>query len=513
MTKKGKESKEAATSNEYSIRIVDAEIAKNKKLYVTLPVTLPRLPPPSQEPQLWFDFGKQWHPIGIFGADGKLIISKNSLQMEISNTPIDKGDFKPTRHAVTATATKGIYWFSMVSAHVGGYMSYKFTSSGADSLVHRAEIIEDKVSESARLRAESIDATVPKIQSTPGSGRGRQTAESAADTTKETESHDTNTEKGKRSRSASIVKPEEVKAKRSAASSSDSSSSSSSMMERPSSELSGNGPRLSHKHRVERSTGNYFPDDTTAIKDGKLTPPSLVRVRGPILEIALSPSLTIALLDDRARVDSGIIGPINTENSKGSNKSQSQSMIAVTVTELLNKIQLRAKHNIAECDVLLLRIRQLFECLFESSILYSSERSSMKLQLDAIKSQKSNFADSFGGIYLLRLLVLIVTGADSIYPHSAEHSSESLGSPSSNKNSGNTSIKEIVGNDVIVDTGDRDQSHVRTSALASPTAASHSSKSRRSALISKHHKIEFYKFQEVIDCALRELDESAHMIF
>ena len=190
----------------------------------------------------------------------------------------------------------------------------------------------------------------------------------------------------------------------------------------------------------------------------------------------------------------------------------------LTVSELLNKIQLRAKHSIAECDVLILRFRQLFECLFETSILYSTERAAMKKDIAAIKAQKSSFADNYGGIYLLRLLILIVTGTDSLHPKPID----------TNNSSGRGG--EVHGSDPLLivneNASSSDKNCIANNSLHDelvlvpgtvpdllPHNISKSSKLRRSAIIDKHQKNEFYKFQELVDLALKELDESAHMIF
>ena len=106
MTKR-KEITEPQIDSEISIKVIDAEVAKNKKLYKGLPDTLRRLTPPEHAMELWFDFSKLWHPIGLFDAVGKLIISKQSLTMEISNQPSSKDEIKPKAFSATALSAKG----------------------------------------------------------------------------------------------------------------------------------------------------------------------------------------------------------------------------------------------------------------------------------------------------------------------------------------------------------------------------------------------------------------------
>lgn len=521
MAKRSRDGNDVVLPNGLSIKIIDAEISKNKKLYYKLPDTLQRLPPPAQSSDLWFNFGKQWHPVGLFDVDGKLVISKNSLTMEISNIPPQKENIKQTPYSVSAMATKGVYWFAVISVFVGGIITYKFTSSDADSLFHRTEIIGSEISDSSRSKAEASNAALPKkTSSTPSSTKEKQ-KKASSEIAKETDTKSCNLDKSKKSRSAIASKQEDSKAKRIltsmdlASACGVSGSNRLNGIGRQGSPVPGGGLKLSYKSRIERSAQLITPKVNEDM-DHKFSAQSLVRVRGPILEIALPPSLTVALLDDRARIDSGITGVYNLPYSSvstetdSSSSSSSQTMAPSTVADLLNKIQLRAKHSIAECDVLILRLRQLFECLFESSILYSIERKEMKQEIEAIKAQKSSFADSYGGIYLLRLIVLIVAGADSIYPTSKESAGSGLTDVAEESSSSSTE-RSKTGN-LLYDPIDND--HVlSTSSHSSPHNISQNSKSRRSAIINKHQKNEFYKFQELIDCVLKELDESAHIIF
>ena len=87
-------------------------------MYNKLPDNLKRLPPPAQSTDLWFDFGKQWHPVGLFDVDDKLVISKNLLTMEISIISQEKETAKQAPYSVSAVATKGVYWFAVISVFV-----------------------------------------------------------------------------------------------------------------------------------------------------------------------------------------------------------------------------------------------------------------------------------------------------------------------------------------------------------------------------------------------------------
>lgn len=201
-----------------------------------------------------------------------------------------------------------------------------------------------------------------------------------------------------------------------------------------------------------------------------------VRVKGPMLELPPLPtSLVVALLDDKARVDTA------TTATKASssllvtvNEACDSSMLSVS--DVLTRTLQRAKiKGIPDCEGTVLRLRQLFECLFEASILYTAERkdAEVKQQLAHFRSQRVTYAESCGAVYLLRLLVLVTTGADTLqYGDGSDHSG----------------------------------------GVSSRTQAA-SSKERRNAVKENKHKNEFYRLQEVIDVCVKELDDVAHTAF
>ena len=224
---------------------------------------------------------------------------------------------------------------------------------------------------------------------------------------------------------------------------------------------------LTHKNRIERP----YPGVSS------------VSIRGMVLEIKALPSaLLTALLDDQTRVA--------TTKSSATPLLIRVSPIhsALSTSEVLTRTLTRAKtKGIPECDGPVLRLRQLFEYLFEGSLLYAEEKAdaNVQQQLNQIKSQRLTFAETCGAIYLLRLLVLVTAGADSLY----DETSSSIG-------------VEHISSTSLSDAAAAGTSHV-----------ARSSKERRQAVISNKHKIDFYRFQEVIDVCVRELDDTAHIAF
>ena len=225
---------------------------------------------------------------------------------------------------------------------------------------------------------------------------------------------------------------------------------------------------LTHKNRIERP----YPGASS------------VSIRGTVLEIKALPSaLLTALLDDQTRVATKSSAPLLVRISPVHS--------ALSTSEVLTRVLIRAKtKGISECDGPILRLRQLFEYLFEGSILYAEEKADAKVkqQLIQIKSQRLTFAESCGAIYLLRLLVLVTAGADSLFDETSSSGVEHISSSSSSSSSD-------------------------AATAAAGTHVARSSKERRQAVISNKHKADFYRFQEVIDVCLRELDDAAHIAF
>jgi hypothetical protein len=475
MSKRNRDSNDSLVKSNSSIKISDSTISQNKKLYLKLPYNLVQESPPLQSPDVWFSFSKFWHPLILVDSNGKNISSKMIVQMEVSHIPNEKDNFKAPPHTSTAQSTKGVFWFGAITAHCNGSILIKFTSPGIDPLIHRININEG----------------LPFVQvksATKAAGNSKRESKlGTKDAIEEPKS------KQARINSKAVGKEADVinyKGGIGGASSS---------------VLGGTSgvPKLSFKSRIERT---IKPHNSNASKHSSS---NITRVKGPMLEIILPVSLAVALLDDRAHIDSEIMGSKKEDTSMG---SKSQAMVPISVSELLTKVQQRAKHNIGECEILILRLRQLFECLFESSILYSSERSAMKQHLASLKAQNITYADSFGGIYLLRLLVLVVTGADSIYPLSTDLDTageETSGLKDQPVNEEESSSDALMNSSSSIDMNNDIDKPVSSSS----SNTSQSSQQRRIAVQIKHRNNEFYKFQEVLNCALKELEESAHTIF
>ena len=190
-----------------------------------------------------------------------------------------------------------------------------------------------------------------------------------------------------------------------------------------------------------------------------------ITIGGSILSLSLSSSLVAASLDDQTRVK---CDALRYEESKTLRDPSDESEIYFnrpTVNELFLKVSNRMSH-VQEAEGIVETLRYLFEFSFEESILYSEEKELLKEKLDNINNEMGKFADHFGPYYFLRFLIFYATCADS-YQEEDDDEKE----------------------------------------------ANSSSSQRRSAVSDRVNKSTFAKSQEVIDLALRDLDECAGAYF
>jgi len=196
-----------------------------------------------------------------------------------------------------------------------------------------------------------------------------------------------------------------------------------------------------------------------------------VRLKGPAMQTApFPPALVVALLDDKARVAGAALtgAGVPLLVVAGGHASTGERSVHMSSDDVLARAAKAAK-GIDDADMLVHRLRQLFECLFESAVLYAAERASNAVQkrLSAAKSDGVPYAKVVGAIYLLRLLVVVVQGTD-VAPAGGSSSSSS---------------------------------------------SSSSSLERRQAVSNSRSKSDFHGLEKVVDVCLHVLNDVAHVAF
>ena len=186
---------------------------------------------------------------------------------------------------------------------------------------------------------------------------------------------------------------------------------------------------------------------------------------GSILSISLSSSLVAAVLDDQTRVKTDALRYKEYKVLKDFRDESEVYFNRPSVNELFLKVSNRMSH-VEEAEGIVETLRYLFEFSFEGSIVYSEEKELLKEKIASIKHESGKFGDHFGPYYFLRFLIFYATCADSYQD------------------------------------GDDDEKE-----------ANSSSSQRRSAVSDRVNKSTFAKSQEVIDLAIRDLDECAGAYF
>lgn len=131
---------------------------------------------------------------------------------------------------------------------------------------------------------------------------------------------------------------------------------------------------------------------------------------GPVVKIVLSWTLVVALMDDKARIET-FFSLRNLEyDMRPLDQSRSNAQ-RPTVNELFHKLQHKMSST-SDCSNIVQHLRNSFEFFFEKNVLYIEEREMYKTKIDSIRSAHCKYGDNFGPIYFLRFLVFFVTAAD-----------------------------------------------------------------------------------------------------
>lgn len=222
-------------------------------------------------------------------------------------------------------------------------------------------------------------------------------------------------------------------------------------------------PLLTANRRIDRMVGTAAVAASASPTTDASSSSSLsgaATISGPVLQTELSTWLANAIRDDKTQVETyrameqwGIdIRPLDQARS---------NMQRPTSNELFLRLQ-KAAVQIPESEKSVQLLRNCFECMFENNILYTEEKALFKDKLTSIRNSRSKYADSFGPYYFLRFLVFFVTAADS-----------------------STFIDDVGSTSVV----------------------------RRNAASNRQGKSAFVKFQELIDLAIKDLNENAHHYF
>lgn len=219
-------------------------------------------------------------------------------------------------------------------------------------------------------------------------------------------------------------------------------------------------PSLLPEHRLER--------ELLRIGGDLVLPADRHIVTGDVLEAKLPQSLIVALLDDRARVESNTSLAQLGWNVKGLEKLRQHAQKPSSL-ELFRELAKRCA-GVVGINELLGEMILHFEMVFEGRVLYPSERVELKelIELATRDPHHPLYTHYFGAYFFLRHLTVFVTVLTSQSP---------------------------------------------LEKLTSPAASSDSAKARIARIGDSEERDRFSRLQEIIDTAVDLLHENAHLFF
>ena len=417
---------------------------------------------PAKSGDHWFEYNTNWMTVAVFDDKGKELAAGASDSVSISMKFVAESGTEVLPVETTTKASKGVFWFRSIDPFLFGHLTLTFSSGLCRG--HPVEPLVVQVSASkdiyGKAYAES-ELVVRDEMGSPQPGAGAAAAPSLAAAVAVGGGGGGGGGGGRKRADSHGSGPAAAAAAAAGAGGGRVkrarkvpvfTSTSDDILHVPTLQ-----PLLSARHRIERfvkETPELAAPSSAGTKRGGW------RIDGPVLKVELSPSLTAAVLDDKTQVEAYVSleragYDIQTLEQARSNAHRP------TVNELFLKLQNKMAQ-IPEIGKLIAHLRMCFECMFENNILFVEEKELFKHKIDTIRNSHSKFGDSFGCIHFLRFIIFFVMAADS---------------------------------------------------ASFDDAAASSSAQRRNTISSRNGKTTFLRLQEVIDAALRDLDEGAHYYY
>jgi hypothetical protein len=383
-------------SKPFSIKVIENQL-KNSAKYISkdLPNVISKSPAPAKAAvDTWFSFCKAiFCPLGLY-IDGEYYRAKReTIELEVAHllgNP-DGTNVVQSSYRVTCMPNKtGIFWFSHINAHCDGVIRLTFRCRDATPFIHdinilnniNLEVAEPSIANVAKFATALPAPSVPSVALLGGVPEDTAPLPSS-------------------SKTPPSALPSESMAPAAV-------------------EYSGRvSPSVFTTGSDDASASVYLRRIWGAGVGGAAVAKHAVVVGGAVMQCPLSAALLLLLLDDREGVRAAALSPQLADKQLAAATNPT-----VTATEIFARVlaklttassSSKGRHLLvksAVVDQVVEKLRLLFEYLFELSILYSEERSLLKHTLAAIRSKKRAYADCFGPIYLLRMLVLVLTATD-----------------------------------------------------------------------------------------------------
>lgn len=453
---------------------------------------------------------KEYYPLGIFSSETKDIVIKTQyrlkmmVDLDVNGSKAKDDESMSTAYEVTLTQSKGIYWFGLIQPHVSGILHVQaivendhnviplnvsiVVTSGADNEDDTVDKYkpEDEVvfspSKSKRHSRVKDDSAIPNEVSSSKLKGGEISRRKSESTSSKVTEVNVSIESKKRKRSLSTAPEIETvtkKAARESRASREDLRTTISVDEESSEEEIPFKSRQNKKRRValplvdEKYRTLPFPPLNFLPASARIQRPisDLITIKGPQLTVTFPPSVSLAFRDDRLRVHTLQMQYPEVTNASLDQQTATQLQYITnneafpSVNELLYRLENKVVH-VADSSSIIQSMREAFEYYFASNLLYNFEYLVMEDKLLDLESRKVKYGDSFGAPFLLRLIVLIVVGVDTL--------------------------------------------EVPTSSSGSPRS---SSGLRRNAVLEKQTKATYSRLQDILDILLADLEEYAHLLF
>ncbi len=399
-----------AESQVLHLGIVACELEK-KSSYWEIPKTLVKNHPPASKSQQWFDYAHgNYYPIGLMNQAGDLVQTKRSVQLEVSYINDLYAPIEPSIIG-PVKAKSGIYWFTALKSYVFGKIVVNFS------------VVPDETDEDNNENFISYNEHIVITKDEDGNENSDNLMECVDEDEpidkkkmkKGKYRHEVNEDEGEPNQTRKTKKSN--KRSESFASNDDNNESSVILVKKKSKKNSKCFsdvflPDIIMPEPVVAPNAARYRLYRSPFCDSDSGKSERIVIAGGALSITLPQSLTLAALDDETRVKTNAI--LHSEGRLSTlDEPHTLYYNRPTSNQLFLKLANRMSHVVDAADIVN-QLRLLFEYCFEDWILYAEEKDLLKSKLSQIKSDKLKFGDHFGPYYYLRFIMFFILLADTV---------------------------------------------------------------------------------------------------
>jgi len=397
---------------------IDQSEVKKKPTYFDIPKTLTKMLAPASKAQQWFDFMPgSYYPISITNNAGELLKTNRMVSMEIS---YHNDMYKPVEPQLIGPIKpkNGIYWFSILKSFVFGDIQLKFSvrADGGEEVADYVERIVIDRDENGNENTEVVDLS----------------DEEEEEGAEEKKSSKKKKSKKKKSEDAMVINFDDIEAEEEAEPPPEKKKASQKKKRAESFASDGKGVEMEEPNPSKKRAKKGKATSTVALVPDRIMPESVVIpiaarhrlfrsplhdaetgksekvvVEGSTLSITMPISLTSVLLDDECKVKTDFVllreGKL-AEQDVGEEDTDTFYYNRPSANQLFLRLTSKMSH-VLDANSIINQLRMLFEYSFEDWVLFKEEKELHKTRIASIKSRREKFGDHFGAYYYLRFFV------------------------------------------------------------------------------------------------------------